>query len=284
MGTLPAGLSIEAPADRALVLIWLNNQTPLTRAAYATDIAAFFALMGKPLADVTLADVQGFAHSLIERGFKPATQARKLASVKSLYSMALKLGLLTHNPAALVQKPVSKDVLQERIVSQPAVMLMIDREINPRNKLVLRVLYGGGLRISELVGLVWSDLKARGKAGEFTVFGKGSKTRTVAIGPNLWRQIVATRDGAGLAEPVFSSRQGGPLDRAQIHRIVKRAAKRLGLPAEFSAHWLRHAHASHALDNGANVHEVQKTLGHASLNTTTRYAHAKRSSSDFLPD
>ena len=75
--------------------------------------------------------------------------------------------------------------------------------------------------------------------------------------------------------PVFRSRKGGPLDASQVHRIVKGAAERAGLPAEVSAHWLRHAHASHSLDRGAPIHLVQQTLGHASVATTGRYLHAR---------
>ena len=281
---LPDGLLIEAPADRAMVLMWLNNQKPLTRAAYATDIRGFFEKLGKPLAEVSMTDVQDYASDLAARDFKSATQARKIAAVKSLFGMGVKTGLLVRNPATLIKQPKGKEDLQERIVSQSAVQLLIDREPDARNKLLLRVIYGGGLRISELCGLVCSDLKARGKSGTITIYGKGSKTRTVTIGPNLWRELVTLRTGAAGADPLFRSRQGGPLDRAQVHRLVKRAARRAGLPPEFSTHWLRHAHATHSMDNGAQVHEVQKTLGHASVATTTKYLHAKKSSSDFLAD
>ena len=74
---------------------------------------------------------------------------------------------------------------------------------------------------------------------------------------------------------MFRSRKSGPLDPSQVHRIVKAAAERAGLSAEVSAHWLRHAHASHSLDRGAPIHLVQQTLGHASVATTGRYLHAR---------
>ena len=88
-------------------------------------------------------------------------------------------------------------------------------------------------------------------------------------------RLVALRGEAADDDPVFRSRQGGPLNRSQVHRIVKRAAKRAKLPPAISAHYRRHAHASHALDRGAPVHVVQATLGHASLTTTTRYTHVR---------
>jgi site-specific recombinase XerD len=79
--------------------------------------------------------------------------------------------------------------------------------------------------------------------------------------------------------PVFLSRKGGALDPSAVHRVVKAAAARIGLPGEVSAHWLRHAHASHSLDRGAPIHLVQATLGHASVATTGRYLHARPSES-----
>lgn len=101
---------------------------------------------------------------------------------------------------------------------------------------------------------------------------------------SIWQELIALR-AEDPDTPVFRSRQGGGLDPSQVHRIVKAAAKRAGLPATVSAHWLRHAHVSHALDRGAPVHLVQATVGHASLTTTSRYAHARPndSSSRYLP-
>ena len=117
------------------------------------------------------------------------------------------------------------------------------------------------------------------------MFGKGGKTRAVLLKASIWQELAAVRP----ADPdaaVFRSRNGGgALDPSQVHRIVKRAAGRAGLSDAVSAHWLRHAHVSHALDRGAPVHLVQATVGHASLATTSRYAHARPSdsSSRYLP-
>jgi integrase/recombinase XerD len=90
----------------------------------------------------------------------------------------------------------------------------------------------------------------------------------------LWIRLIALNRAAP-DDPVFRSREGNPLQRRQVHRIVKAAAKRAKLPPEVSAHFLRHSHASHALDRRCPVHVLQTTLGHASLTTTTRYSHAK---------
>jgi site-specific recombinase XerD len=99
-----------------------------------------------------------------------------------------------------------------------------------------------------------------------------------------WRELEATRGDAGPDEPVFASQKGGPLSPVQAWRVVKAAAKRAGIEGDVSPHWLRHAHASHALDRGAPIHLVQATLGHADLRTTSKYTHARPtdSSSRYL--
>ena len=124
--------------------------------------------------------------------------------------------------------------------------------------------------------MAWRDLTARDdEGGQITVFGKGGKTRVVLLPASVWRALVQLRGDAGPDEPVFRSAKGGHLDPSAAHRVVKRAAARAGLPVEVSAHWLRHAHASHALDRGAPIHLVQATLGHSSVATTGRYLHAR---------
>ena len=112
-----------------------------------------------------------------------------------------------------------------------------------------------------------------------TVLGKVGKTRAVLLPAGVWHELLARRGAAGPDEPVFRSRTGGPLDPSQVLRIVKAAARRAGIDANVSPHWLRHGHASHALDRGAPVHLVAATLGHASIATTGRYAHARPSDS-----
>ena len=189
------------------------------------------------------------------------------------------------NVGAAVRLPKIKHTLAERILDVDTVLQMLTLERQPRNKALLRLLYLGGLRIGEACGLRGRDLAPRGDAGQATLFGKGGKTRAVLLKASIWQDLAQLR-AADPDAPVFRSRQGGgALDPSQAHRIVKRAARRAGLSAAVSAHWLRHAHVSHALDRGAPAHLVQATVGHASLATTSRYAHARPndSSSRYLP-
>ena len=107
------------------------------------------------------------------------------------------------------------------------------------------------------------------------MYGKGEKTRHVLLSAETWRELVQLRGSAGEDDAVFESQKGGCLSRVQVWNIVSQAADRAGIEKNVSPHWMRHAHASHALDRGAPVHLVKDTLGHASLATTSQYAHAR---------
>jgi len=124
------------------------------------------------------------------------------------------------------------------------VIRLIALEPAPRNHALLRLAYLAGLRISEICGLRWRDTKRRATGGQITVFGKGGKTRAVLLRASMWRELDTLRGAAVDDDPVFRSAKGGALDPSQVHRVVKRAAARAGLPNTVSAHYLRHAHVS----------------------------------------
>jgi integrase/recombinase XerD len=272
-----AGTPVQAKTDAELVALWLHGRGKATTRAYEADAAAFLAHAGKDLRAVTLGNVQAFVDSLA--GLAPASRARRISVVKSLLSFAHRVGYVVFNVGAAVRLPPVKGTLAERILAEADVLRLIHTEADPRNAALLRLTYAAGLRISEAVGLCWRDLVARDDAGQVTVLGKGGKTRAMLLSPETWRTLMALRGDAGNPAdpdaPVFRSAKSGPLGCPQAHRILKAAAGRAGLPAGVSMHWLRHAHVSHALDRGAPAHLVQATVGHASLATTSRYAHAR---------
>src|SRR5262249_29137252 len=152
-----------------------------------------------------------------------------------------------------VRLPPRRNTLAERILDEAAVQRILALEPGRRNRALLRLAYAAGLRVSELVGLRWRDVAAREEAAQVTVLGKGSKTRAVLLSTAPWLAPAPLRGAAGPDAPVFRSRQGGPLDPATAWRIVRAASRRAGLDAAVSPHWLRHAHASHALDRGAPI-------------------------------
>jgi len=274
----------QADTDEHVLALWLHGKADTTQAIYRLDTARFLDYVQKSLDHVTLGDVQQYADSLAE--LAPATKARMIATVKSLFTFACKIGYLTFNPAAPVSLPTLKNKLSERILDEEAVMKMLALEKDPRNHCLLRLLYASGIRVSELCALTWQDVQERKDGGQVTVYGKGGKTRTILLSAGTWKEVIALRGEAGRTDPVFPSRKHhGFLTRVQVMRIVRVAGARAGLQQIVSPHWMRHAHASHSLDRGAPVHLVQSTLGHASLATTSRYSHARpnESSGKYLP-
>jgi len=265
--------------DAHLVQLWLYGRSGHTIRAYKADIERFLARAGKPIAQVTLGDLQHYAESL--KSHSPATVHRSLSAIKSLLAFGHRLGFLPVDVGAALRLPNVRNHLSERILPEDDVRSILRLETNPRNQTILAVLYWAGIRVSELCALRWRDVQP----GQITVLGKGGKTRSIQIPAELHSQIAQLRGSASGNDPVFISRKkAGSLQPSTVLRIVKAAAQRAGIEAGVSPHWLRHAHASHALDHGAPIHLVQATLGHASIATTGRYLHArpKESSSRFL--
>lgn len=272
----------QASTDGQLIALWLHGLSPHTVRAYTFNVARFFDFAAVPLPAVTVGHVQGFADALAASGLAAGSQGRALAAVKSLLSYAHRIGYLPFNVGAVVRLPPQKDTLAERITDAPTVRHAIDGEPNPRNRLLLRLLYATGCRVSEACGLHWRDLQGRTDGtGQVTLYGKGGKTRATRLPAGLWADLQAARGDADTDTPVFVGRAGGALTAGQVWRIVKAAGARAGVPA-MSPHWLRHAHASHALDNGAAITLVRDTLGHTSFATTSRYSHARPGDSSGL--
>jgi site-specific recombinase XerD len=286
----PSGLgpADDGAQDDRLVQLWLGMKaSEATRRAYAGEIARFRAFAPKPIARVTLADLHAYAEHLGQGSLKPASQNRAITAVKSLLSFGHETGYLPYNVGAAIRLHPSRDGLSRRILEESEVAKLIDAAADGRNRVLLKLLYVSGVRVSELCGLKWCDALPRQHGGQITVFGKGGKTRTILLKPKVWDQLVAIRGTAGAVDAIFPSRKGGgALDPSQVRRIVYAAAHKAGLPQKVSPHWMRHAHASHALDRSAPIHLVQATLGHASVSTTGRYLHARpsESSSFYLPD
>jgi integrase/recombinase XerD len=271
--------------DSQIIDIWLEKcRSPHTRGCYRRDSKRLLEYAGKPLVRITLADLQGFAQSLAEEGLAPISCARSLAAVKSLFGFANRMRCLPVNPAAELALPSYENRLAERILAEEDVQRIIGTKTEPRDHVLLNLLYVAGLRVSEACGLRWRNLHPRGDAGQVTVFGKGGRTRAITLPAPLWLELNDLRGEAGAEQPVFPSRSGRTLDRGRVRVIVRHAAEQAGVAGDVSSHWLRHSHASHALDHGAPIHLVQATLGHSSVATTSAYLHARPgdSSSRFL--
>lgn len=275
VGITPPALDSDT---QALLASWLHGRSPHSTRAYQANAGRFLAFVATPLPAVTLADLQRYADSLAQDDLAPASQARMLAAVKSLLTFAHTTGFIPYNVGRGLRLPGVRGRLAERIPTEEQVLSLLAHEPNRRNHALIRLLYAAGLRLSEACSLCWRDLAPRGEAGQVTVWGKGEKERTVLLTAGTWAELQALRSASAAADdPVFRSRHGRPLSPTQAWRVVKAAAKRAGLASApaFSPHWLRHAHASHALDRGAPISLVRDGLGHASLATTSRYTHAR---------
>ena len=264
--------------DAKLVEMWLHGRSEHTQRAYRKDAERLSAFCGKPIAAITLSDLQAFADSLTGAA---SSRGRHLASCKSLLSFCTKIGAVSFNVGAALRAPKGREGLADRILTESNVAKLLALTTDARDHALVRVAYAGGFRVSELVGLRWGDVSEATDGGAFlTVLGKGSKTRTVRISAETMRALEGLRTEAAIY--VFPGRFGGHLDASQAWRIVRAAAVRAGLKKPVSPHFLRHSHASHALEKGAKLAVVRDTLGHSSIAVTDRYVHARPGESSGL--
>ena len=269
-------------ADERLIQLWIDGRSVHTRRAYLADVQSLLRAVGKPIAALTFSDLEAWAESLT--GLTPASRARKICAIKSLLRYGERAGYVKVNVGVGLRIPPVKNVLADRILDRNDILRLIIHEPDPRNHALLRLGYIAGLSISEMCRLRWRDTQARAADGQITILGKGGKSRKIVLPPSMWDELAALRGGAFDDDPVFRSARSGALDPSQVHRIVKRAAARAGLPTAVSAHDLRHAHIRHALERGAPARLVQATVGHSNLRATLRYnlAGPKESSATYL--
>lgn len=219
----------------------------------------------------------------------PATANVVASALSALWRhVTEKAGVDLPNPWRGLRRARPKETLAERILEEEDVAAMVKAAAPGVERALIKLLYYTGCRISEAVSLTWRDVHPDKEGFAVTVYGKRQKTRTVHLPSHLYRELVELK--AGRDAPLVPGPNGGPMTRFDAYRIVKRVAKRAGLVKEISPkvspHWLRHSHATHALDRGAPIQQVQATLGHASIETTARYLHIRpgRSSGDALPE
>jgi integrase/recombinase XerC len=279
------------PAEVQRFARWLSTErrgSEHTRRAYLSDLAGYVRYLsgaGVPLVPSSPAAVRGWLSR--EAGASgPATLARKLSSVRSLYRYLVKEGLAAANPARAVQAPRRPrrlpTVLPEEEVAALLVATSADGPLALRDRAFLELLYSSGLRVSELVGL---DLDGLDLAeGLVRVLGKGRKERVVPVGRpavaalSRWiaegrPALLAGPDASRAAGALFLNYRGGRLTARSVARRLERRVRAAGLPRHVHPHVLRHCFATHLLANGADLRGIQELLGHASLSTTQRYTH-----------
>ena len=266
-----------ARTDRELVELWLGTKrSEHTQRAYARDVEGWLVYLrgfGRGLRGATAADLQGWATSL---DGAPATRARRISAVKSLLTFGHKTGYLVFNVGSVVSGPTAPNELAERILTEVEVHQLL-KVAKGRDRALLVFLYLSGARISEVLALQWRHVHpSPDGTASITLHGKGDKTRHVRLPPAGLVALECLRPADQVPEGyVFATGSGRPLDDANVRRTLRSLTRKAGLALSISPHWMRHAHASHALDRGAPIHLVQATLGHGNVATTGRYLHAK---------
>ena len=275
----PLQIQTQADTDDQLIELWLHGKSKHSVTAYRRHIARLEDFVVKPLQQIKLVDLQDFADSLTG---SDNSKKQAIAAVKSLFTFGQKLGYLQFNVAAALKTPKPKNKLAERILSESEVLTMIGMTTKERDKALLTLLYASGGRVSEICALAWADVQQSGESGQVTLYGKGGDTRAVKLSAKTWAMLQDLRNGASSDQPVFASQMGGHMVASRVWQIVREAAQRAGIKGKVSPHWFRHSHATHALERGANIKLVQETLGHSSLQVTSRYTHARPDQSSAL--
>ncbi len=280
------------PLEVEEYLTWLRverGRSANTLSAYRRDLTAYWRWLCKQscsLSEVGEGEIAAYVAHLQADGRAPSTVKRSIVAVRSLHRFLALEGAAPSDPTASVEVPrvpqgLPKALSEEEVASLIAAVSG-DHPAARRDRAILEVLYGTGLRISELVGLSLGDLSL--DEGLLRAFGKGSKERVVPVGRLAQRALVEWLDEAGRgrfqprrwvrrtdAEAVFINARGGRLSRQGAWGIVNRYGKKAGLEGRLSPHVLRHSCATHMLDHGADIRIVQELLGHASVSTTQVY-------------
>lgn len=284
-------MSAALPLAAEEYVSWLvveRGRAPATIAAYRRDLSGYVAFLGDrgvALADATTADVESFLAAIQAEPRAPASVARVASTLRGLYGFLLDEGTIVTDPTANLAARRSSTrlpiVLTEDQVAALLASPATDTPVDVRDRAILELLYGTGVRVSELCGLDLGDVDFDESLVRVT--GKGSKQRLVPLGRatgtalSAWllggarAALLAAGGTAAEGRAVFCNHRGRRLTRQGVDLVVRRHARRAGLPAATSAHTLRHSCATHMLARGADVRVIQELLGHASVGTTQRY-------------
>lgn len=266
-----------------------RGYSPHTVQGYVHDVELLMEFLGQKgldVKDVCEEDLHEFLASLRDLGIGARSQARIIAGIRGFFRFLLLEGVIERNPAELLDSPKLTlrlpEVLSVEEIDAMLAAIPPEKEEALRNEAIVEMLYGSGLRVSELVNLRISRLNV--EEGFVLVEGKGSKQRVVPVSPRALELIglwLEERGRLNVAAPdsdiLFLNRRGRRLTRVMIFYIVRDLAERAGIPRKVSPHTLRHSFATHLLEGGANLRSIQELLGHESVTTTELYLHLDRS-------
>lgn len=253
--------------------------------AYELDLQRLQAYMDTHHIDIVHAsfdDLQAFIFDTFKQITSVRTQARLIAGIHSFYRFLLYHNYIEQDPSELLETPKKEihlpDVLSLEEIDRMVAQIDMSKSESHRNRAIIEMLYGSGLRVSELVNLRLSDIYLT--EGYMRITGKGSKQRLVPISSvatewfTYWLEDRSKLDIKPQAKDIaFLNRYGRQLTRAMIFTIIKTLAHQAGIQKTISPHTLRHSFATHLLQNGADLRIIQQLLGHESITTTEIYTH-----------
>jgi integrase/recombinase XerC len=260
-----------------------RNASQHTIKAYTGDLENFAAYVGpRKWREIDHIAIRGFLSSLYEKGLSKTSVARSLAAVRSLYKWLAQEGLVEQNPAALVSTPKLPKKLP-RVPTLEEMNSVLEGKMPEvaafpeRDRLMLELLYGCGIRNSELVGIDLEHIslgaeailiRGKGKKERFVPFGDAVKSALAVYFPARQLLLAETRKNT---PALLINQRGGRLTTRSVGRIIKKIAVAKGLSADVHPHTLRHAFGTHMLEEGADLRAIQELLGHERLSTTQRY-------------
>jgi integrase/recombinase XerC len=274
---------IHIAIDKFLRSLRERNISPHTIKAYSGDLANFSSYIGsRNWREIDHVTIRGFLSHLYEKGLGKTSVARSLAAVRSLYRWLAQEGVVEQNPAALVSTPKLAKKLP-RVPTMEEMNSVLDGQMPEiasfpeRDRLILELLYGCGIRNSELVGINLDDVRLSTEA--VLIRGKGKKERYVPFGDAVKSALAnyLPKRQMTLAEfprntpALLINQRGGRLTTRSVGRIIKKIAVAKGLSPDVHPHTLRHAFGTHMLEEGADLRAIQEMLGHERLSTTQRY-------------
>jgi len=257
-----------------------RNFSPYTLTNYRIDLNQFLGYLKErelSLFSVERLMAREFLYHLEKRKFSRRSLARKISTVRSFFRFLIREGKAQSNPFELISTPKLQKRLPNFLYPNEVEKLLEAPDsksvLGLRDRALLELLYGSGIRVSEATKLNTTDLDL--EEGEVRVFGKGSKERIALIGSKAREAVrkYLSERGRTQSKALFLNKRGGRLTQRSVERLIKYYARKTGLNRPVTPHTLRHTFATHLLSGGADLRTVQELLGHASLSTTQVYTH-----------
>jgi integrase/recombinase XerD len=279
----------KALIERFLDAIWMERGlSENTLGAYRADLFALQQRLNAnsvSLVNAGRADVMDYIAWRVEGGAKPRSTARQLSSFRRFYRYLLREGLISDDPTANIAMPKIGRALPQSLTEEEVDSLLaapnVTEPLGHRDRAMLEVLYATGVRVSELINLKMSQINLN--QGVLRIIGKGDRERLIPLGDEAQDWIREFIQGPRIeillerqTDYLFPTRRGDRMTRQAFWHIIKRYAKKAGVAKKLSPHTVRHAFATHLLNNGADLRVVQLLLGHSDVSTTQIYTHVAR--------